>query len=147
MVFGFFSRKPQPPPETVPLPPSPSASTSQNQSPGTKVEKNVQLRTPSPSIDSASAAHAKVRSTSPSTKIARLSIEERQASPTRRGSLPGPGILTAIAPNPAFVPPEPTVESLTTHISAIPPKVLHAYVLARIPNVPEDTLPTLAADG
>ena len=146
MVFGFFSRKTHPPPETVPLPPSPSASTSNaNPSPPSKVEKNVQLRTPSPSIDSASAAHAKVRSTSPSTKIARLSIEERQASPTRRGSLPGPGILTAIAPNPVFVPPEPTVESLTTHISAIPPKVLHAYVLARIPNVPEDTLPTLAA--
>ncbi|EJF62271.1 hypothetical protein DICSQDRAFT_169303 [Dichomitus squalens LYAD-421 SS1] len=145
MVFGFFARKAQPPPETVPLPPSPTASTSVNvnPSPPSKVEKNVQLRTPSPSVESASVA--KVRSASPSTKIARLSIEERQASPTRRGSLPGPNPFTAIAPNPAFVPPEPTVESLTTHIAAIPPKVLHAYVLARIPNVPEDTLPTLAA--
>ncbi|KAI0682646.1 hypothetical protein C8Q76DRAFT_763454 [Earliella scabrosa] len=145
MVFGFFSRKPQPPPETVPLPPSPSASTSnQNQSPGTKVEKNVQLRTPSPSVDSASAAHGKVRSASPTTKISRLSIEERQSSPTRRGSLSG-GIRTAVAPNPEFVPPEPTVESLTTHIGAIPAKTLHAYVLARIPRTEPDALPVLSA--
>ena len=43
------------------------------------------------------------------------------------------------------MPPEPTVESLTSHIAAIPPKVLHAYVLARLANVPEETLPTLAA--
>ena len=147
-VFGFFSRKPQAPPDTVPLPPSPTASTSNaNPSPSStaKVQKNVQLRTPSPSVDSASLVHTKVHSaSSPSTNIARLSIEERQASPTRRGSLPGSSI-TAIAPNPVFVPPEPTVESLTTHIAAIPPKVLHAYVLARLANVPEETLPTLAA--
>ncbi|KAM5534421.1 hypothetical protein V8D89_011888 [Ganoderma adspersum] len=147
-VFGFFSRKPQPPPNTVPLPPSPTASTSNaNPSPSSKakVEKNVQLRTPSPSVDSASLVHTKVHSaSSPSTNIARLSIEERQASPTRRGSLPGSSI-TAIAPNPVFVPPEPTVESLTTHIAAIPPKVLHAYLLARLANVPEETLPVLAA--
>ncbi len=147
-VFGFFTRKPQPPPEIVPLPPSPTASTSNaNPSPAsnTKVEKNVQLRTPSPSVDSASVVHTKAHSaSSPSTNIARLSIEERQASPTRRGSLPSTAI-TAVAPNPVFVPPEPTVESLTTHIAAIPPKVLHAYVLARLANVPEATLPTLAA--
>ena len=143
MVFGFFTRKLQPPPETVPLPPSPSASTSnQDASPGSKVEKNVQLRTPSPSVDSASAAHGKIRSASPSTKIARLSIEERQASPTRRGSIPGS--LTAIAPATLFVPPEPTVESLTTHIAGIPPKTLHAYVLSRIPRMPAESLPTLA---
>ncbi|KAI0722277.1 hypothetical protein C8T65DRAFT_565058 [Cerioporus squamosus] len=143
MVFGFFTRKPQPPPETVPLPPSPTASTSnQNASPGSKVEKNVQLRTPSPSVDSASAAHGKICSASPSTKIARLSIEERQASPTRRGSIPGN--MTAIAPVTAFVPPEPTVESLTTHIAGIPPKTLHAYILSRIPRMPAENLPTLA---
>ncbi|KAI0684439.1 hypothetical protein C8Q76DRAFT_804117 [Earliella scabrosa] len=129
MVFGFFSRKPQPPPETVPLPPSPSASTSnQTQSPGTKVEKDFQLRTPSPSVDSASAAHGKVRSASPTTKISRLSIEERQSSPTRRGSISG-GIRTAVAPNPEFVPPEPTPDALPV-LSAFfselaPPQRLH----------------------
>ncbi|KAI1796039.1 hypothetical protein LXA43DRAFT_650035 [Ganoderma leucocontextum] len=146
-VFGFFTRKPQPPPETVPLPPSPTASASNanpSSSSNTKVEKNVQLRTPSPSVDSASIVHTKVHSASPSTNIARLSIEERQTSPTRRGSLPG-NTIAAIAPNPVFVPPEPTVESLTKHITAIPPKVLHAYLLARLANVPEATLPTLAA--
>lgn len=146
MVFGFFSRKPQQPPETVPLPPSPSASTS-NQSPdsGSKVEKNVQLRTPSPSVDSASAAYGKVRSASPTTKISRLSIEEGQTSPTRRGSFSQTQVLrTAIAPNPAFVPPEATVESLTAHIGAIPAKALHAYVLARIPRASPESLPVLA---
>ncbi|KAI0355341.1 hypothetical protein OH77DRAFT_1454530 [Trametes cingulata] len=144
-VFGFFSRKPQQPPETVPLPPSPSASTA-NLSPSAKPQKNVQLRTPSPSIDSASAAAAATqpRSTSPATKLARLSVDDpaaRQTSPTRRGSVTA---LTAVAPNPVFVPPEPTVASLTAHISSIPPKVLHAYVLARIPSQPEEALPTLA---
>ncbi|KAI0737731.1 hypothetical protein C8Q80DRAFT_301484 [Daedaleopsis nitida] len=149
MVFGFFSRKPQPPPEAVPLPSSPSASASAlNVSPGSgsKVEKNVQLRTPSPSVDSASAAHGKVRSASPTTKISRLSIEEHQSSPTRRGSISGTGgILTAIAPNPAFVPPEPTVESLSAHLSGIPAKTLHAYVLARIPHTEPESLPVLAS--
>ncbi|KAI0638536.1 hypothetical protein C8Q77DRAFT_1047745 [Trametes polyzona] len=143
-VFGFFSRKPQQPPETVPLPPSPSASTA-NLSPSAKAQKNVQLRTPSPSVDSATAAAAaQPRSTSPATKLARLSVDDptRQTSPTRRGSITG---LTAVAPNPAFVPPEPTVASLTTHLSSIPPKVLHAYVLSRIAAQPEETLPTLAA--
>lgn len=144
MVFGFF-RKPQPPPDALPLPPSPAASSSNpNPSPGPKVEKNVQLRTPSPSIDSTSVAHAKVRSTSPSTNVARLSIEDRQSSPTRRGSLGSTNTLTAIAPNPVFVPPEPTVEALTAHIAQIPPKTLHAYVLSRIPRGPEEALPTLA---
>ncbi|KAI0371611.1 hypothetical protein BV20DRAFT_941929 [Pilatotrama ljubarskyi] len=148
MVFSFFSRKPQPPPETVTLPPSPSASAA-NLSPSAKPQKNVQLRTPSPSVDSASAAAgaaAQPRSTSPATKLARLSVDDpaaRQASPTRRGSVTGTA-LTAIAPNPAFVPPEPTVPSLTAHISSIPPKVLHSYVLARIPSQPEEVLSTLA---
>ncbi|KAI0650377.1 hypothetical protein C8Q79DRAFT_382010 [Trametes meyenii] len=143
-VFGFFSRKPQQPPETVPLLPSPSASTA-NLSPSAKVQKNVQLRTPSPSVDSASAARTQPRSTSPATKLARLSVDDptgRQSSPTRRGSLTA---LTAVAPNPAFVPPEPTVASLTAHIAAIPPKVLHAYVLSRIPSELEAALPPLAA--
>ncbi|CDO69573.1 hypothetical protein BN946_scf184759.g13 [Trametes cinnabarina] len=143
-VFGFFSRKPQQPPETVPLPPSPSASTT-NLSPSGKADKkNVQLRTPSPSVDSASAALAQPRSTSPATKLARLSVDDstRNASPTRRGSVTA---LTAIAPNPVFVPPEPTVDSLTAHIASIPAKVLHSYVLARIPSQPEETLPTLAS--
>ncbi|RDX53707.1 hypothetical protein OH76DRAFT_1398823 [Lentinus brumalis] len=128
----------------VALPSSPTASTSNEKaSPGSKVEKNVQLRTPSPSIDSASAAHGKIqRSASPSTKIAHMSIEERQASPTRRGSISGS--RTAIAPPVVFVPPEPTVESLTTHIAGIPPKTLHAYILSRIPRVPAESLPTLA---
>ncbi|KAI0677189.1 hypothetical protein C8Q78DRAFT_1180395 [Trametes maxima] len=148
-VFGFFSRKPQQPPETVPLPPSPSASTANLNglsSPSAKVQKNVQLRTPSPSVDSASAAPAQPRSTSPATKLARLSVDDpaRQSSPTRRGSLSA-GALTAVAPNPAFVPPEPTVASLTAHIAAIPPKVLHAYVLSRISSQPEPALPPLAA--
>ncbi|KAI0758058.1 hypothetical protein C8Q74DRAFT_1319918 [Fomes fomentarius] len=133
MVFGFFSRKPQQPPETVPLPPSPSASTS-NQSPetGSKVEKNVQLRTPSPSVDSASAAHGKVRSASPTTKISRLSIEERQTP------------AHCDRPQPCVCAPEATVESLTAHIGAIPAKTLHAYVLARIPRASPESLPVLA---
>ncbi|KAI0775884.1 hypothetical protein BD413DRAFT_469564 [Trametes elegans] len=144
MVFGFFKRKPQQPPETVPLPPSPSASTT-NLSPSGKAQKNVQLRTPSPSIESGSAAAAQLRSSSPTTKLARLSVEDpaRQTSPTRRGSVGG--TLTAIVPNPAFVPPEPTVDSLTAHIARIPPKILHAYVLARIPSAPEAALAPLAA--
>ncbi|KAI0658526.1 hypothetical protein C8Q70DRAFT_992201 [Cubamyces menziesii] len=144
-VFGFFSRKgPQQPPEAVPLPPSPSASTA-NLSPSAKAEKKfVQLRTPSPSVDSASATAAQLRSTSPATKLARLSVDDptRQTSPTRRGSVT---TLTAIAPTPVFVPPEPTVDSLTTHIASIPPKVLHSYILARIPSQPEETLPALAS--
>ncbi|KAI0832785.1 hypothetical protein BC628DRAFT_1415032 [Trametes gibbosa] len=143
-VFGFFARKPPPPPETVPLPPSPSPSTA-NLSPSAKVQKNVQLRTPSPSVDSAIATAAPhTHSTSPATQLARLSVDDpaRQSSPTRRGSVT---TLTAIAPNPVFVPPEPTIPSLTAHISSIPPKILHAYVLARIPAQAEETLPTLAA--
>ncbi|KAI9000674.1 hypothetical protein BD414DRAFT_451205 [Trametes punicea] len=142
-VFGFFSRKPQQPPEAVPLPPSSSASAA-NLSPAKAEKKNVQLRTPSPSVESASAAPAQPRSSSPTTKLARLSVEDsaRQSSPTRRGSITG---ISAIVPNPEFVPPEPTVDSLTTHIASIPPKILHSYVLARIPSQPEETLPTLAS--
>ncbi|KAH9854983.1 hypothetical protein C2E23DRAFT_725434 [Lenzites betulinus] len=143
-VFGFFGRKPQQPPETVPLPPSPSASAA-NLSPSAKVQKNVQLRTPSPSVDSAiAAAPQTTHSTSPAAQLARLSVDDstRQSSPTRRGSVT---TLTAIAPNPVFVPPEPTIPSLTAHITSIPPKILHAYVLARIPGQAEETLPVLAA--
>ncbi|OJT11377.1 hypothetical protein TRAPUB_12104 [Trametes pubescens] len=142
-VFGFFSRKPPQAAESVPLPPSPSASTA-NLSPSAKARKNAQLRTPSPSVDSATAAAAEPRSSSPATKLARLSVDDpaRNASPTRRGSLTA---LTAIVPTPVFVPPEPTVPSLTAHIGAIPPKILHAYVLARIPGQPAEALPALAA--
>ena len=72
-----------------------------------------------------------------------MSLEERNASPTRRGSIGG-STLTAIAPNPVFVPPEPTIESLSAHLAGIPPKTLHAYVLSRIPRTEPDALPALA---
>ena len=52
--------------------------------------------------------------------------------------------MTAIAPNPVFVPPEPTVESLTAHLAMIPPKTMHAYILSRIPTCEPDALPALA---
>ncbi|KAH9927097.1 uncharacterized protein BXZ73DRAFT_49103 [Epithele typhae] len=144
-VFGLFARKPLQPPETVPPPSSPSASTS-HQSPTSKpsTTKNAQLRTPSPSVESGSAVNATVRSASPSTKIARLSLDERNASPTRRGSFGG-ATLTAVVPPQPFSPPEPTVSSLVAHLTLIPPKTLHAYVLARVPSTAEDHLPALAA--
>ncbi|KAI0349788.1 hypothetical protein OH77DRAFT_1431745 [Trametes cingulata] len=47
-------------------------------------------------------------------------------------------------PGPGLCPPQPTGASLTAHILPIPPKVLHVYVLARIPSRPEERLLALA---
>ncbi|KAI0941399.1 hypothetical protein AcV7_002988 [Taiwanofungus camphoratus] len=144
MVFGFFSKKqPMVPPELVPLPPSPSTSATKLPSEKPALESHVQLRTPSPSIESASVAHGAPNSPSPATKMSGLSVDERtrQLSPTRsaQSSTIAPRIL------PEAIPPEPTIESLTSHITAVPAKLLHTYVLAHIPHAPEPILSSLAS--
>ena len=144
MVFGLFSKKPPPPPPaTIPLPPSPSPSKADLRPPEPSKQPQTQLRTPSPSIDSASLAHGAAQSPSPAARMARLSVEEgaRQGSPTRQ---PGPSTSAQLLTQPAFVPPEATVESLTSHIKSIPAKTLHSYVLSCIPRTPEPLLPALA---
>ncbi|TFY63592.1 hypothetical protein EVJ58_g3153 [Rhodofomes roseus] len=144
MVFGLFSKKPPPPPESIPLPPSPSPSKADLLPPPEPTKQaQTQLRTPSPSAESASAAHGAPQSPSPAARMARLSVDERgrQGSPTRQA---GPSNSAQILGQPAFAPPEATVESLTTHLMAIPAKTLHAYILSHIPRVPEVLLPALA---
>ena len=144
MVFGLFSKKPPPPPPAaVPLPPSPSPSKADLRPPEPSKQAQTQLRTPSPSIESASLAHGAAQSPSPAARMARLSVEEgaRQGSLTRQA---GPSTSAQLLTQPAFVPPEATADSLTSHIKSIPAKTLHSYVLSRIPRTPEPLLPALA---
>ncbi|KAH9938055.1 uncharacterized protein B0H18DRAFT_965290 [Fomitopsis serialis] len=144
MVFGLFSKKlPPPPPASIPLPPSPSPSKAELLPPEPTKQAQTQLRTPSPSVDSASIAHGPAQSPSPAAQMARLSVDERirQGSPTRQA---GPSTLVQTLGQPAFVPPEATVDSLAAHIKSIPAKILHAYVLSHLPHAPELLLPALA---
>ncbi|CCL98263.1 uncharacterized protein FIBRA_00257 [Fibroporia radiculosa] len=147
MVFSFFSgKKQQPlaPPEFVPLPPSPSHPATQLPQSQLvfEAQTQTQLRTPSPSVASVSLVHCAPQSPSPATKMARLSVDEhaRQVSPTRQST----SRMTAPVFPTQFIPPEATAESLTTHISSIPAKVVHSYIISQVPRASEDILSALA---
>ncbi|KAI0797162.1 hypothetical protein C8Q75DRAFT_791004 [Abortiporus biennis] len=127
MVFGFFSKKPVPTapiePENIPLPPSPP-STSSFKLPSSS-RAHLQLRTPSPSIESGSVLGGPGPSNSPA---------------------PASKDITNTPPN--VIDPEheehPNPEPLITLIKSIPPKILHAYVLAQLPSQPASSLGALS---
>ncbi|TCD59968.1 hypothetical protein EIP91_010958 [Steccherinum ochraceum] len=136
-MFSFFSRKPAAAPEDVPLPdssPPPESRIIQDIDPSQAASSShvqVQLRTPSPSIASGSAANGAHPSPAPTASTS----SHRAASPTRPAE---------IAPVDAVVAP-PTPESLSSLISSVPAKTLHAYTLSRIPGASEDAIKTLAS--
>ncbi|PCH40921.1 hypothetical protein WOLCODRAFT_88910 [Wolfiporia cocos MD-104 SS10] len=149
MVFSLFSapfiRKQAPPPSepvTQPTsPPQPEPSTSSSVQESSTIAQ-TQLRTPSPSIESVSNPRDSKAKPISAVKEVSLAIEERvrriSISPSR-----APAAVPA-AQVAASTPIEPTVDSLTTHIRSIPPKTLHAYVLAQLPKAPEPVLSALA---